>query len=65
MSHLVCGSSLGLDIPGISQAAGIGNIVFNAYAQFATGNILVDRLRHLVPAMSLSADSNGGQAATI
>jgi hypothetical protein len=26
---------------------------------------LVDRLRHLVPAMSLSADSNGGQAATI
>jgi hypothetical protein len=28
-------------------------------------NKLVDRLRHLVPAMSLSADSNGGQAATI
>jgi hypothetical protein len=27
--------------------------------------VLVDRLGHLVPAMSLSADSNGGQAATI
>src|SRR5512147_90452 len=26
---------------------------------------LVDRLRHLVPAMRLSADSDGGQAATI
>jgi hypothetical protein len=28
-------------------------------------NSLVDRLRHLVPVMSLSADSNNGQAATI
>ena len=35
----------------------------NARILFRT--LLVDRLRHLVPAMSLSADSNGGQAATI
>lgn len=33
-------ANLGIDVPGLGEAAGIGNVAFTAFSQYASGNVL-------------------------